>query len=515
MRIFRQIIKYRVPRIQIKDETVSVNSFVHTVSRQYDNDGLLTQAGDTVLHRHPLHGLLTGTEVTDGNGSVLVTSRSHNVFGELESTSAEYNSNALYAATYTRDKLGRIKVKTEIVEGVSHVYEYGYDLAGRLETVKEDGLETHRYGYDDNGNRTRFNGAQAGEYDAQDRLLRYGGNTYAYTANGELQTKTVASQTVTVYNYDVLGNLRTVELPDGTQIEYVIDGGNRRIGRKINGALVQGFLYKDSLNPVAELDGNGSAVSRFVYGSKGNVPDYMVRDGKTYRIISDHLGSPRLVVDISNGAVVQRMDYDIFGNVVLDSNPGFQPFGFAGGIYDPDIGLMRFGARDYDAKTGRWTAKDPILFGGGDANLYRYVLNDPINFIDEDGFEAAAATASGYGMGATGGEAAAAVGRALATAATGAGAVATGIGLALWPTPIGEGSDLGVLPLPPPAEMSQKGNKNIRNEYVKSVQDLGIPPNNICEYLRDLRNNTCDSQEKLKIKAAEKYFNCDGKNRYQ
>ncbi len=51
----------------------------------------------------------------------------------------------------------------------------------------------------------------------------------------------------------------------------------------------------------------------------------------------------------------------------------------------PDTGLVRFGARDYDPYTGRWTSKDPILFDGGDTNLYGYVLNDPINFVDPDG----------------------------------------------------------------------------------------------------------------------------------
>jgi len=79
----------------------------------------------------------------------------------------------------------------------------------------------------------------------------------------------------------------------------------------------------------------------------------MLKNGKTYRILSDHLGSPKLVVDISDGTVAQRMDYDAFGNVIFDSNSGFQPFGFAGGIYDVDTGLVRFGARDYDAQTGR------------------------------------------------------------------------------------------------------------------------------------------------------------------
>jgi len=133
---------------------------------------------------------------------------------------------------------------------------------------------------------------------------------------------------------------------------------------------------------VAELDGAGTVVSRFVYGTKANVPDYMVKGGVTYRILSDHLGSVRLVVDASTGAVAQRLDYDEFGVVLTDTNPGFQPFGFAGGIYDHQTKLVRFGARDYDAQVGRWTSKDPVLFAGGDNNLYGYVLNDPMNLSD-------------------------------------------------------------------------------------------------------------------------------------
>jgi RHS repeat-associated protein len=138
---------------------------------------------------------------------------------------------------------------------------------------------------------------------------------------------------------------------------------------------------------VAELDGSGNLVSRFVYASKGNIPDYMIKGGVTYRIISDHLGSPRLVVDVTSGAVAQRMDYDEFRQVITDTSPGFQPFGFAGGLYDRDTKLVRFGARDYDAEIGRWAAKDPIGFSGGDTNLYGYVLNDPVNLIDPNGMD--------------------------------------------------------------------------------------------------------------------------------
>ncbi len=79
------------------------------------------------------------------------------------------------------------------------------------------------------------------------------------------------------------------------------------------------------------------------------------------------------------------MEYDEFGNVTLDTNPGFQPFGFAGGLYDVDTKLVRFGARDYDAVTGRWTRKDPLRFGGGDTNLYAYGVGDPIRNTDASG----------------------------------------------------------------------------------------------------------------------------------
>jgi len=40
-----------------------------------------------------------------------------------------------------------------------------------------------------------------------------GVRTHAYTPNGELASKTAGAFTTT-YDYDVLGNLRSVELPD-------------------------------------------------------------------------------------------------------------------------------------------------------------------------------------------------------------------------------------------------------------------------------------------------------------
>ena len=78
------------------------------------------------------------------------------------------------------------------------------------------------------------------------------------------------------------------------------------------------------------------------------------------------------------------MDHDEYGQVIGSSGQ-ILPFGFAGGFYDGKTPLVRFGARDYDPETGRWTSKDPILFAGKDPNLYGYVFNDPVNFTDSTG----------------------------------------------------------------------------------------------------------------------------------
>jgi len=354
----------------------------NTVTFGYDNDGLLTQAGSLTLSHDQQNGLLTGTSI----GNVTDTYQ-YNEFGEVSQYRATFGGTILLATSYTMDKLGRISSKTETFNGQTHTYVYTYDAVGQLTEVRKDGILISRYEYDANGNRISYsglNGSVSASYDNQDRMLRYGENTYKYSANGELQEKTNAEGT-TYYNYDVLGNLKAVTLPDGTNIQYVIDGANRRIGRKVNGVLVQGFLYQDQLNPVAELDGSGNVVSRFVYANGINVPDYFIKGGVTYRIITDHLGSPRVIINVATGEIVQRMDYDEFGKVILDTNPGFQPFGFAGGLYDPMTGLVRFGGRDYDPEVGRWTAKDPIGFLGGDTDLYCYVGNDPVNYIDLDG----------------------------------------------------------------------------------------------------------------------------------
>jgi len=112
-------------------------------------------------------------------------------------------------------------------------------------------------------------------------------------------------------------------------------------------------------------------------------------DGTVFKFLCDQLGSPRVIVNATTGTIAETIAYDPWGKASVLNYGAFaqwqQPFGFAGGLYDEDTGLVRFGARDYDAEVGRWLAKDPILLRGGQANLYVYAGDDPVNAIDPTG----------------------------------------------------------------------------------------------------------------------------------
>ena len=355
------------------------------ISFGYDPDGLLTSAGTLIVSRSPQNGLISGT--TFGKTTDAYT---YDPNGRLASYTASYAGSAIYAETIVlRDPVGRIEQRTETIGTTTHAWTYGYDPNGRLTDVSEDGAAIAHYGYDPDDNRTTFagvNGTVHPMYDAQDRLTSYGSTAYAFTPNGDLQSRTGSSGTTT-YTYDPFGNLLSVAPPSGGSIGYIVDGENRRVEKTVGGAATTGLLYQDSLRPVAMLDGGGNVTSRFVFASRPNVPDYFTTANGTFRIISDHLGSPRLVVNTNDGTVVEEVDYDAFGNVTNDTSPGLQPFGFAGGIYDKDTGLVRFGVRDYDPATGRWTVKDPTRFDGEQINLYVYVNNDPVNEVDITGLQ--------------------------------------------------------------------------------------------------------------------------------
>jgi RHS repeat-associated protein len=381
---------------------------------KYDLDGLLTKAGDETLTYSPVAPVLDSSQL----GKVNVIYK-YDKFGALKSKTTNYLSQPVLSQTLIRDNLGRITTKTEQVGNLKPIeLTYTYDLAGRLSTVSKGESLLRKYNYDKNGNRLSLqsqDGSIIGNSNLEDQLFEYGSYRFFYDTEGHLKQKfnralsstnptnpatpinaadsnssVAASRPIysTEFNFDGLGYLESIRLNDKksiTQISYERDLLGHRVSKSINGELIQKFIYQSDLQIAAELDNEGHILSQFIYSNNSNIPSYMIRSGRVFKLVTDQIGSLRMVIDVESGSIAQQMEYDEFGQVLTDTHPGFQPFGFAGGVYDPDTHLVQFGARDYDPETGRWISKDPILFAGGDTNLYGYIANDPINFVDPNG----------------------------------------------------------------------------------------------------------------------------------
>ncbi len=342
----------------------------NAVSYGYDADGLLTRAGTTFLTREPASGRLASLSVGLASASFGYTAH-----GELATYQARSAAGTVLDLAMAYDALGRLEEKRE--NGVT--YRVTYDLRGRLSGVTRNGATTHAYTYDGNGNRT-----DSGiTVDARDRVTSRAGATYTYSAKGERLTKAEGAS-LTRYGYDGRGHLTSAELPGGIRVDYDLDAYGRRITKRRNGTTENRFLYRNALQPAAEVDATGNVLTRYVYTRGELGPDVLERGGASYALLKDERGSVRFVVDVFTGVVAQALEYDPFGKVVADSNPGFQPFGFAGGMFDADTGLTHFGAREYDPETGAFTRRDPSGLEGGE-NQYAYAGGDPVNYADPDG----------------------------------------------------------------------------------------------------------------------------------
>ena len=359
-----------------------------TENYSYDNDGLLTGAGNFTITRNTGNGLPEAV-----SGGTLNLGRTFNGYGEVAGQGYSINSKNIINWALIRDNNGRIVSKSETV-GVDEPanFEYIYDSMGRLLTVKKDGDIIENYSYDLSGTRTSETNALKGlsgkaySYSDEDHLLTAGNMQYEYNDDGFLTSKTDETNETdkTSYVYSSRGELLKVTLPDLTEVEYLYDPIGRRIAKKIGESIVEKYIWQGMTRLLAVYDGDDNLLMRFEYVDD-RMPVVVTTEGVTYYLVYDQVGSLRVVAD-SAGDVVKRIDYDSFGNIITDTNEAFKiPFGFAGGLHDRDTALVRFGYRDYDPDVGRWTAKDPIGFAGRDTDLYGYVLNDPVNFYDPYG----------------------------------------------------------------------------------------------------------------------------------
>lgn len=343
-----------------------------------DNDGLITSLGPFTFTLSGPEGRIS--QVTD---ATLNRTLSYDTIERLSSYSDLIDSQQVYRSDFQYDNASRLHSKIETLESTAHTLEYSYDTACNLIEVIRDGMVFESYTYDTNGNRTSrqvMGGpVETATYDAQDRLVQRGGITYQFDADGFM----IRRENDT-FQYSALGELLQASVA-GKTITYTYDGFGRRVGRMDSVGTTQ-YLYgnpENFLQLTAVRDSSGE-LSMLFYDDN----DWLFaieRGGTRFYCATDQVGTPRVVTD-ATGTVIKVIEHDSFGNLITDSNPAFDlPIGFASGLVDPDTELVHFGYRDYEPASGRWTARDPLLFRSNDFNLYAYVHNDPINLRDTSG----------------------------------------------------------------------------------------------------------------------------------
>lgn len=360
-----------------------------------DTYGRVISSGNLSITRKPYSGEIN--TITNGN---IQETRSYNDWSLLTEQIVKFSGSEIYKASYLYDGMQRIKQLDETVSGASTQLTYEYNTKGQLEKVYKNGSIVEQYGYDNYGNRTSadFNSIsytyQNNNINQTNRYswLQSGSTKYrefSYNNAGQLTgTANKTGSTITstkAFNYDIFGNLNSISWAS-QNLEYKYDAFDRQIATYLNGAVKRKLLYGIGNLPIAELNENDRIINTFIYADK-NTPILMRKGSVDYYVVSDVRGSVKMVIKITDGNVLQKLEYDAFGKVISDSNPGYTPFGYAGGLYEYRSDLVRFGARDYCAETGKWTAEDPIGFLSGGFNDYAYVSNDPINNIDPSGLE--------------------------------------------------------------------------------------------------------------------------------
>jgi len=138
------------------------------------------------------------------------------------------------------------------------------------------------------------------------------------------------------YEYSSQGRLLKVVTPTNT-IEYRHNALGNRVAKLVDGDVVEKYLWENKTRLLAVYAGSGNLKQRYEY-ALGNTPASYTEGSNRYYILTDQLGSPRMVTD-EDGTLLREIEYDSFGNIVADSAPEIKlAFGFVGGLYDTDTG---------------------------------------------------------------------------------------------------------------------------------------------------------------------------------
>jgi RHS repeat-associated protein len=282
---------------------------------------------------------------------------------------------------YTYDPGNRLKLTT----GTDGNKAVDYSNDNQIKTVTTSTGTNEAYQFDTLGNRSTWS---TDPLDSR-RLLNDGTYKYRYDDEGNLSAKTeLATGKITTYQWDYRNRLVSVT-SDSHTIEYLYDAQDKRVGKKIDGIKIERYIY-DGEDIALVVTVQGTLIERYLYGDSTDNVLAVERDGTISWSLADRQGSIVDLVD-EGGTVLNHFVYDSFGSRTAATGVEFR-YGYTGRELDRETGLYYYRARYYEPTTGRFISEDPMGFGAGDTNLYRYVGNNATNFTDPTGM-----TISGWG----------------------------------------------------------------------------------------------------------------------
>ena len=334
-----------------------------TVAFDYDGDGAVEQIADTDTRDY----------VVDNAGRITA------IDDPVDPTKSQ---------VYEYDALNRL---TEADVGSwADSLGYGYDAASnrtsKVDNATNNGWN-YAYGLSSNrmASRTPVTSGTPGStitqtYDAMGSLINDGaGLTLGYDAAGRLATSSLgASGTVQTYNGLGQRVRKSVSGSGAGTTLFAYDEVGRLLGSYVpDSGAPGGFRVQEEL---VWLDGFRPVLSVRPNATTGmTAPDY-------YPVLTDHLGTPRKVLN-DDGDVAWSWDAkEPFGNSVPNENPGglgvFKlNLRFPGQWFDTETGLYHNGFRDYHPGLGRYVQSDPLGMEAG-WNTYAYVDQNPLSYSD-------------------------------------------------------------------------------------------------------------------------------------
>lgn len=277
--------------------------------------------------------------------------------------------------TYDHDDLYRLTGEVVSSSGVPQLdIALTYDPVGnRLTQVRADGSGTRTTAY---------------TYDARDRLLTEGADSYTWDDNGHLVAKSGADAAAYAWDFD--HRLVRVTKADGTVVTHAYNADGNRVRTEVTPATgpptVVEYVVEASgtlSQVVAELE--GASVS--AYFVRGDDLLAVIRPAGTRFFHADGLGSIRALTDESGG-VTDTYAFTASGELLAHTGSDPNAYLFAGEVLDANSGFYYLRARWMDPAVGRFLSADPfpgLIFEPLTLHKYLYAGADPVDRLDPSG----------------------------------------------------------------------------------------------------------------------------------